>query len=346
MTVQEAYMLRALELAEQGRGNVSPNPMVGCVIVKEGRIIGEGWHKNYGGPHAEVHAIQSVQDNKNLEGADLYVSLEPCAHHGKTPPCAELITQFKFRKVWICNTDPNPLVNGAGIRKIQEAGIEVTTGVLKEMGARLNRRFFTSTENQRPYVLLKWAETADGFIARENYESKWISNNLSRRLVHKWRSEEDAVMVGTNTARYDNPGLNTRDWTGKHPVRVVIDARLSLPQDLHLFDGMQKTIILNSLMDKAVSEKLEYVQFLPGENSVACMLDLLFQRNIRSLLVEGGAGMLVSFFLAGAWDEARIFKGKTTFGSGIPAPQLRGTLLHREMIGGDELSWYRNIKPV
>jgi len=217
----QLYMRRALELAVKGRGKVSPNPMVGCVIVKNESIIGEGWHKQYGQAHAEVNAINEVSDKSLLTGADLYVTLEPCAHHGKTPPCANLVAQYAFRKVYICNVDPNPLVAGKGLEIIQKAGIQTETGILEEDGKRLNARFFTFMQQNRPYIILKWAETGDGFIARNDYSSKWISGNLSRQLVHKWRAEEDAIMVGTNTARYDNPALNVRDWTGTNPTRIL-----------------------------------------------------------------------------------------------------------------------------
>ena len=202
-------MQRALELARLGLGNVSPNPMVGCVIVKDGKIIGEGHHEQYGGPHAEVNAVQAVKDQSLLPQSTAYVTLEPCSHFGKTPPCADLLVRHQVKRVVICNEDPNPLVAGQGIERLRNAGIEVEIGLLREEGRVLNRRFFTAFEKKRPYVILKWAQTTDGFVARENYDSKWISNTYSRQLVHKWRAEEDAILVGTNTARYDNPSLTT-----------------------------------------------------------------------------------------------------------------------------------------
>ncbi|HEY1053815.1 MAG TPA: bifunctional diaminohydroxyphosphoribosylaminopyrimidine deaminase/5-amino-6-(5-phosphoribosylamino)uracil reductase RibD, partial [Emticicia sp.] len=229
--MEEKYMLRALQLAEIGRGQVSPNPMVGCVIVHNHEIIGEGWHQKYGSWHAEVNAVNSVQDPSKLTQSTVYVTLEPCSHFGKTPPCADLLVKHQVKKVIICNDDPNPLVAGKGIAKLRAAGIEVEQGLLAEKGRALNARFFTYVEKQRPYIILKWAETADGFIAGENYDPVKISNALSHKLAHKWRSEEDAIMVGTNTARYDNPKLNAREWQGtKNPVRIVLDKRLQLEQ--------------------------------------------------------------------------------------------------------------------
>jgi diaminohydroxyphosphoribosylaminopyrimidine deaminase/5-amino-6-(5-phosphoribosylamino)uracil reductase len=223
-------MSRALELARLGFGKVSPNPMVGCIIVCEGKIIGEGFHQQYGGPHAEVNAIHSVKDKTLLKQSTVYVTLEPCAHYGKTPPCAKLLVEHLVKKVIISNVDPNPLVSGKGIEILRSAGIEVETGLLEQEGLELNKRFFKSIRENAPYIILKWAQTADGFIARDDFDSKWISNKISRKLVHKWRSEEDAILVGKNTAKYDNPTLNVRDWVGKDPLRIVIDHELVLDQ--------------------------------------------------------------------------------------------------------------------
>jgi diaminohydroxyphosphoribosylaminopyrimidine deaminase / 5-amino-6-(5-phosphoribosylamino)uracil reductase len=247
MDMEILFMQRALDLAALGRGTVSPNPMVGCVIVHQNKIIGEGYHQQYGGAHAEPNAINSVRDKDLLSQSTLYVTLEPCAHWGKTPPCANLLIEMKVRKVVIATKDANPEVGGKGIYLLKEAGIEVITGVLEDQARELNKRFFTSMEKQRPYVILKWAQTRDGFIARENFDSKWISNSYSRQLVHKWRSEEDAIMVGTQTARYDNPMLNVRDWTGRNPLRIVLDRHMSLKSELHLFDGSQPTLRYNQV---------------------------------------------------------------------------------------------------
>ncbi|HKZ37838.1 MAG TPA: bifunctional diaminohydroxyphosphoribosylaminopyrimidine deaminase/5-amino-6-(5-phosphoribosylamino)uracil reductase RibD, partial [Chryseolinea sp.] len=243
----EFFMLRAMELALLGSGLVSPNPLVGCVITYEGKIIGEGWHKKYGEPHAEVNAVNSVPDKRTLRESTVYVTLEPCAHFGKTPPCADLLIEHQIKKVVVANLDSNPLVAGEGIRKLRSSGIEVITGVLDKKGRALNKRFFTIMEKQRPYIILKWAETADGFVARKNFDSKWISDEYSRQLVHKWRAEEDAVLVGMRTAQLDNPELNVRNWSGRNPIRIVIDRFLKLNEKIHLFDGSQKTICYNVL---------------------------------------------------------------------------------------------------
>jgi len=250
MIKDEEYMLRAIELAELGRGGARPNPMVGCVIVHEGRIIGEGFHQLYGGPHAEVNAIRSVEDKSLLPFAIVYVTLEPCAHFGKTPPCADLLIDHRVKKVVIGAMDSNPLVGGKGVEKLRNAGIKVETGLLEEKIRRQNIRFFTVMEKKRPYVLLKWAQTQDGFVARSNFDSKWISNEYSRQLVHKWRAEEHAIMVGTQTAHYDNPILNVRSFVGQNPVRIMIDKKLTLDPNSYLFDRSQPTICYNTEIDE------------------------------------------------------------------------------------------------
>lgn len=340
MTDDELYMLRALELAELGRGNVSPNPLVGCVIVKDNLVIGEGWHKKYGGPHAEVNAIEAVQNKELLKGAVLYVNLEPCAHFGKTPPCADLIIKYPFKKVVIANTDPNPKVSGKGIQKLIDAGIEVVSGVLEKRGEILNRRFFTFISKERPYVILKWAQTADGFIAKEDYDSKWISNPFSRQLVHKWRAEEDAILVGTNTANFDNPKLTVRDWTGKSPLRIVIDKYLNLKRDLHLFDGSTMTLCYNFMKDEK-QENLEHIKADPAKDIISFILQNLQERNIQSVIVEGGSQLLMSFIKEHSWDEARIFKSNKNFYAGIPAPSLKGEVTNKEYVFEDELWFYK-----
>jgi diaminohydroxyphosphoribosylaminopyrimidine deaminase/5-amino-6-(5-phosphoribosylamino)uracil reductase len=241
----EVFMRRALELALLGMGSVSPNPMVGCVIIHHDKIVGEGWHKQYGEAHAEVNAIATIADKSLLKECTVYVNLEPCSHFGKTPPCADLLIEHRVKKVVVANLDSNPLVASEGVKKLRTAGIEVITGILEKEGRELNKRFFTFMEKQRPYIMLKWAETSDGFIARENFDSKWISNEYSRQLVHKWRAENDAVLVGTKTAFHDNPELNVRDWSGRNPVRIVLDRFLRLSEKLHVFDRKQKTLCYN-----------------------------------------------------------------------------------------------------
>lgn len=331
-------MLRALELAQAGRGFVSPNPMVGSVIVCDGEIIGEGWHKQYGGPHAEVNAVNAVADKKLLAESTVYVNLEPCSHVGKTPPCADMLVAHRVKRVVIANRDTNPLVSGRGISKLEESGIAVTTGILEREGRDINKRFFTAMEQRRPYIILKWAQTADGFLAREGGNSKWISNEFSRQLVHKWRTEEDAILVGAGTVQQDNPRLNVRDWTGRNPVRVVIDRSLTLKGDFHIFDGTQRTILYNTQQDDA-SNRHTTIR-LRQETFLRDLLSDLLERKIQSIIVEGGLKILEAFIVAGFWDEARVFTSVERFQKGIPAPALRGNLVKREMIMNDMLEYY------
>lgn len=335
MTQDELYMRRAIELAEWGRGKVSPNPMVGCVIVHENKIIGEGYHQVYGGPHAEPNAINSVANQDLLSESTVYVSLEPCAHWGKTPPCTNLLVEKKVKKVVIGAIDSNPLVGGKGVQILKQAGIEVVTGVLEKNVREQNKRFFTFIEKKRPYVILKWAQTRDGFVARENFDSKWISNAYSRQLVHKWRSEEDAILVGTSTAKHDNPQLNVRDWEGKDPVRIVLDRNLILDRSLHLFDNAQPTICYNQVKSEKF-ENLDLVQLKSGFG-VKEVLEDLYQRKIQSLIVEGGAQVLKSFIENELWDEARVFTGQVQFGNGISAPLIKGKLVGEFEIMADKL---------
>jgi diaminohydroxyphosphoribosylaminopyrimidine deaminase / 5-amino-6-(5-phosphoribosylamino)uracil reductase len=335
----EIFMRRALALAARGKGMVSPNPLVGCIIVHDGRLIGEGWHMQYGGPHAEVNAVAAVSDQSLLPKSTVYVTLEPCAHFGKTPPCADMLIRQNVRKVVVANLDTNPLVSGEGIRKLRAAGIEVITGVLDSEARELNKRFFTAIENSRPYIILKWAQTADGFIARENYDSKWISNAFSRQLVHKWRTEEDAILVGMRTAQHDNPQLNVRDWTGRNPTRVVIDRFLKLNSKLHLFDGTQKTICYNVLLHEEHPNLLRIR--IPEENFLTELIGDLHKRKIHSLIVEGGAQTLNAFISLGLWDEARVFISTQLFGKGILAPGISGKTQHHS-IGTDTLQIISN----
>lgn len=340
-------MRRALELATLGRGHVSPNPMVGCVIEQAGRIIGEGWHQRYGEWHAEVNAVRSVRpENAHLlPEATVYVTLEPCSHWGKTPPCADLLIENRVKRVICCNDDPNPLVAGQGFAKLRAAGIDVETGVLAEQGRELNARFFTFFEAKRPYIILKWAETIDGFIGGPGGQPIKISGELSHRLVHRWRSKEDAIMVGTNTARTDNPRLNTRLWPGKNPTRVVIDNQLSLAKTLNLFDGSQPTIVYHQVEDERIEERPNVVHsFVPVRRpgSLFHSLQDLYQRKIQSVLVEGGTTLLQSFINAGLWDEMRVFRSQMMLsGEGVKAPTVQGKLVSREWIGEDELTVYR-----
>ncbi len=337
----QCYMRRALELAEFGRGNVSPNPMVGCVIVHNEKIIGEGYHQLYGGPHAEVNAVNSVENPELLKESTVYVTLEPCSHWGKTPPCADLLVEKQVKKVVIAAIDSNPLVGGKGIQTLRNAGIEVETGLLEQEARWQNRRFFTQIEKQRPYVILKWAQTSDGFVAHEDFSSKWISGTQSRQLVHKWRAEEDAILVGKNTALYDNPSLNVRDWVGKNPIRIVLDSNLELPENLNFFNQSIPTICFNSKKSET-QENLDFVNL--GDNfSISDILKELNSRKIQSLIVEGGSKVLTGFIESGLWDEARVFTGKAKFKTGIPTPQLNQNPIETLQIGEDILNIYHHV---
>jgi diaminohydroxyphosphoribosylaminopyrimidine deaminase/5-amino-6-(5-phosphoribosylamino)uracil reductase len=329
-------MRRALDLATLGVGHVSPNPLVGCVIVHDGKIIGEGWHRKYGEAHAEVNAVASVADKPLLKESTVYVNLEPCSHFGKTPPCADMLMHHRVNRVVIANVDTYQKVNGEGIRKLRESGAEVITGILQKEGRDLNKRFFTYVEKGRPFILLKWAETADGFVAHEDYTSKWISNDLSRQLVHKLRTEVDAVMVGTRTAQHDDPKLNVRDWSGKDPVRIVIDRNLKLSSTLNLFDKSQPTICYNILRNEE-NHNISFVK-LEATNLVNELLNDLHQRKIQSVMIEGGAQTIQAFIDRGLWDEAKIFRSPAEFGKGITAPVINGFQISEDRILDDRLT--------
>lgn len=339
MTPDEIFMLRAMELARLGKGYVSPNPLVGCVIVHDGTVIGEGWHQRFGEAHAEVNAVASVKDKMLLKESTVYVNLEPCAHVGKTPPCADMLVGERVKKVVVANVDSNPLVAGEGLKRLRQAGIEVETGVLEKEGRELNRRFFTFIEKRRPYIILKWAQTADGFIAHENFESRWISNAYARQLVHKWRSEEDAVLVGTKTAAHDNPTLNVRDWTGRNPARIVLDRFLRLSRSLHLFDQNQKTICYNVLRHEE-HHNLSLVR-LDENGFIAQVVNDLHRRGIQSVIVEGGTSTHKLFLDADLCDETRVFTSPRSFERGIPAQRIIGKLVSSENILTDTLHIYR-----
>lgn len=335
-------MQRALELAKNGLGSVSPNPMVGCVIVYEGKIIGEGWHRQFGGPHAEVNAIDSVDDKTLLRKATVFVTLEPCSYHGKTPACSDLLIRNKVKKVVVASLDPNPKVSGAGIKALKTSGTEVLTRICENESIALNRRFFINQKLKRPYILLKWAQTMDGFIARTNNDSKWISNELSRQRVHQWRSEEDAILVGKNTVVYDNPSLTVRDWQGANPVRIVLDRNLELNEDYKLFDGEVKTLVYNT---NESSQQNGYERVKVEEKSfLENVLQDLLSRDIGAVLVEGGSEVLTSFIELGLWDEARVFTSEQKFEKGIGAPKLREDLYKKEFIEKDKLEYYFNSK--
>lgn len=332
-------MQRALELARLGLGAVSPNPMVGCVIVKDDRVIGEGWHQKYGEAHAEVNAVNSVANKEDLEGATVYVTLEPCAHFGKTPPCADLLAESKVGEVIVAVEDPNPLVHGKGLERLKKEGINVTIACMEAEAAWMNRRFLTFVREKRPYIVLKWAQTMDGFIARENHDSKWISNIHSRKVVHKWRSEEDAILVGSNTVAYDDPRLTTRDWPGRNPVRIALDPGNELDGNYHLLDGTVPTLIYTTSYDCS-AENLQHVKVASHRYLTEVLADLC-EKKIQSVIVEGGAKTLESFIAANLWDEARVFYAPVSFGTGIKAPVSGGELIGKEEIFEDILMTYK-----
>lgn len=347
MISDEQYMQRCLELARKGIGYVAPNPMVGAVLVYEDRIIGEGWHEHYGQPHAEVNAIKDAVSKGNkalMSQATLYVSLEPCAHHGKTPPCDQLIIQSEIPRVVIGCRDPFPSVNGKGIEHLIKAGIEVNVGVLERDCIELNKRFFCFHINKRPYIVLKWAQTEDGFVGSGTTDRLLISGSVTNRLVHCWRSEEAAIMVGSGTVALDNPQLTNRSGTGAQPVRVVLDRELKLLQAYHVFDGTLRTIILNKHKDE--ENNVSYVRLNPQLDIVEGICDALYQNFVQSVLIEGGARLLNLFIESGCWDEARvIINTSLKVGSGIPAPVLTDGIIQRnEAYGHDKITYWINPK--
>jgi diaminohydroxyphosphoribosylaminopyrimidine deaminase/5-amino-6-(5-phosphoribosylamino)uracil reductase len=317
-------MHRCIELAQLGAGYVAPNPMVGAVLVHDGRIIGEGYHKQFGEPHAEVNCISSVEEkNKsNIPLSTLYVSLEPCSHFGKTPPCTDLIIANKIPEVVIGCRDPFKKVNGKGIEKLKTAGVRVVYGVLEKECQQLNKRFFTFHTQHRPYIILKWAETADKKIASNGTERLLISNDQTNRLVHKWRSEEAAILVGTNTALLDDPELTTRYWSGSSPIRLIVDMDLSLPLSLKIFNGKQRTVIFNTIKYEETND-LTYYQVTEDVSLVHQIVNALYQMKIQSVIVEGGARLLQSFIDEDMWDEVRVIKNeKLIINNGLAAPEL------------------------
>ncbi|SDR98680.1 bifunctional diaminohydroxyphosphoribosylaminopyrimidine deaminase/5-amino-6-(5-phosphoribosylamino)uracil reductase RibD [Gramella sp. MAR_2010_147] len=346
MNIHEKYIKRCIELALNGLGTTYPNPMVGSVIVHNEKIIGEGWHKKAGEAHAEVNAINSVKDESLLKHATIYVSLEPCSHFGKTPPCSDLIIDKGIKKVVIGTMDPFAKVAGRGIKKLMDAGCEVKLGVLEDQCKDLNKRFFTFHKERRPYIILKWAQTTDGYIAPEKRDEKrpvWITNKYSGQLVHKWRSEEAAILVGTNTALQDNPSLNVRKWTGNNPTRIVIDKDLKIPKEYSVLDERLKTIILCSKTPMASgNENLIFEELDFSKNIASRICDILYQHELQSVIIEGGSNTLQQFINAGLWDEARVFTGKSQFKKGIKSPEFSGKIISDKDISGDNLKIYRN----
>jgi diaminohydroxyphosphoribosylaminopyrimidine deaminase/5-amino-6-(5-phosphoribosylamino)uracil reductase len=346
MTIQEKFMQRCLQLARNGEGSVSPNPMVGCVIVHGDRIIGEGFHREPGGPHAEVHAIEAVADKNLLTGSTLYVNLEPCTHFGKTPPCSDLIIRSRIPRVVIGITDPFPSVAGKGIENLRNAGVAVETGILEQECRELNRRFLTFHQTGRPYIILKWARTMDGFMDTERNtpasgQPVRISGTLAHILVHRQRTTEDAILVGTHTAMNDDPELTAREWSGKNPLRMVIDRALKLPQTLKLFDNKHPTIVLNEIKGYREGniryEKIDFNDNLPRQ-----ILLKMSEWNLQSLVVEGGAFTLRQFIEHNLWDDAHIYTGKGYFFRGLKSPDLWGEVFATEELEETTLTVIRN----
>jgi diaminohydroxyphosphoribosylaminopyrimidine deaminase/5-amino-6-(5-phosphoribosylamino)uracil reductase len=326
MNSPEEYMQRCLQLAALGLGNVAPNPMVGCIIVHDGKIIGEGFHQKFGEAHAEVNAINAVVQKHGeeiLSASQLYVSLEPCTHHGKTPPCVDLIIAKKIPEVYIGCLDPFPEVNGGGVKKLQQSGVKVQTGILENECKAINKRFFTYQEKKRPYIILKWAQSADQFIAAKDTseDNRWISNEFSRKLTHKWRTEEQSILVGSNTVTADNPRLSSRDWIGKHPLRVVIDPLDSLDHTSAVFDNSVPTLVFNE-SKKMLKENTEWIAIDFSKNQLSFIVDQLYARKIQSVIIEGGAFTLKQFIMQNLWDEARIFIADKFLNDGVKAPQI------------------------
>jgi len=342
----EKYMQRCLQLAKKGFGNTYPNPIVGSVIVCDGKIIGEGYHKKCGEAHAEVNAINSVKNKELLKKSTIYVNLEPCAHQGRTPACSRLIIDMQIPSVVIGCIDPFAKVAGKGVEMMRNAGVDVKIGILEKESIKLNKRFFTFHEKRRPYIILKWARTTDGFIDFERKKTtpiqpNWITDEYARILVHKWRTEEQSIMIATNTAEKDNPKLNVRDWEGNQPTRIVIDRTLRLNTNLHLFDASQKTIIITE-KKKGSSKNIEYIQLSFNEQFYDRLFEVLYEKEIQSVFIEGGAKFLQNLIDNNYWDEAREFVGDVKFFNGVQSPKIKHQANKKELISGSQLFTYFN----
>ena len=332
-------MLRCLELAKLGSGKTAPNPMVGAVLVYHEKIIGEGYHHGFGNPHAEVNAINNAIGNGNkqlLNKSSLYISLEPCVHFGNTPPCTDLIISHKIPKVFVGCLDPFPKVNGSGIKKMLAEGIDVQSGILEKECVAMNRRFITFHTKKRPYIILKFAQTSDRFIAPGYNLNKKISNNLTDILVHKWRSEESAILIGTKTAEADNPFLTVRKWQGDNPLRIVIDKNLRLLKVLNIFNESSSTIVFNSIKNQ-VENNVEYIKINFEEKIISQLLHTLYERKIISVIVEGGSNLLTQFIENKLWDEARVITSDIIFHEGIRSPVIAGHVVSSSKVTGDRI---------
>lgn len=345
MMNHQLFMRRCLDLALNGSGMVAPNPMVGALLVYEGQTVGEGWHMKFGAPHAEVNAVNSISDPSILPECTLYVSLEPCSHFGKTPPCSDLIISSGIKKVVVCNQDPNPLVSGRGISRLRKAGVEVTTGVLEAEGRELNRRFFLFHERKRPYIILKWAQSADGFLAPHPRKGKhgitWLSNPLSRSLTHVWRAEEASILVGSNTVINDNPRLNVRGLEGKDPVRIIFDPDLKCDTGKKVFGKGSRVMVFNHTKSETV-KNVSYFAVPKGKRFLRTVMQSLYDNGIQSVLVEGGALTLNSFIRENLWDEARVFRTPISLKSGIQAPELPCHPVFSMPVLSDQLDFFMN----
>ncbi len=349
MTNHKKYIDRCIELAKNGLGNTYPNPLVGSVIVYNNKIIGEGFHTKAGEAHAEINAINNVKDKSLLKKSTLYVNLEPCSHWGKTPPCAKQIVDYKIPNVVVGTRDTTKKVSGKGIEILKKAGIEVIENIEKEKCRELNKRFFTFHEKKRPYIILKWAQSADGFIDKQRtanspIEPNWITGELERILVHKWRVQEQSILVGTNTVRKDNPQLTSRHWFGKNPVRLYIDKKLDLQPNYFLNDNTTKTICFNKIKSNNEKENSIFVKLNDTKSYIRQMLNYLYSIDIQSVIVEGGQILLQSFIDENLWDEALVFTGKQLFISGVKAPKIFSTSQQNIYFKESILTLHKNVK--
>ena len=338
-------MNRCLYLAKKGLGTTYPNPMVGCVIVHKDKVIGEGWHRRSGEPHAEVNAIKSVADKDLLPSSTLYVSLEPCSHHGRTPPCSDLIIEHGIPEVVIASGDDFEEVNGKGIAKLEKAGIKVHLGIMQREARQLNKRFFTFHQRKRPYVILKWAQTADGFIAAADQrtgEAVKISDKFSHQIAHKWRAEEQAILIGKNTALNDRPSLTTRNWKGSSPIKLIIDPNLEIPENDKLFDGSGKSLVFADKRSSKVRETANVHYMDLERNIIPQIMEVCHEKNIQSVLVEGGAETHLSFMDDGTWDEARIFTSDKLLHKGVRSADKKGKLFYSKQLHQDRLEIFQN----
>ncbi|WP_041936059.1 bifunctional diaminohydroxyphosphoribosylaminopyrimidine deaminase/5-amino-6-(5-phosphoribosylamino)uracil reductase RibD [Blattabacterium sp. (Nauphoeta cinerea)] len=335
MKYKEIFMKRAIQLAKNGLGFTSPNPMVGCVIERNGIVLSEGWHYKKGIYHAEFLAIHNVKNKYLFFDSTLYVTLEPCVHFGETPPCVDLIIRKNIPRVVVGIQDPCDKVKGLGIKKLRKYGVEVIENVLIDQCRILNKRFFTFYKKKRPYIILKWAESYDGFIHSENNKGHWISGIYARQLNHKWRSEEDGILVGRKTVLNDNPKLNVRKWFGKNPVRIFIDRELSISNSHFILDGSQYTIVFTE-QNKENQENIEYVQISFEKKIINQILNFLYKKKILSLIVEGGKKTLENFIKENIWDECRIFVCDIVLKSGLKAPKVKGIISNKMNLNKDQ----------